>query len=63
MMNGFSTQVTEHSPQIAVSRAMGSDFDSHLPGQLRKFFRQSKYFTIEYVAMVGDRKYSVATVY
>jgi hypothetical protein len=48
---------------IAVSRPMGSEFDTHQPGLLRRIFRRPKYFILEYTAMVGEKKYSIATVY
>lgn len=55
---------------IAVSHAMDNEFYSYRPGWFRRLFRNlfrlfhcPKYFVIEYTAMVGDRKYYVATVY
>jgi len=48
---------------IAVSKPMGNEIHSYRPGWLRRLFRLPKYFMLEYTAMVGERKYSVATVY
>jgi hypothetical protein len=51
---------------IAVSQAMNNEFFSYRPGWFRRLFRlfrYPKYFVLEYTAMVGDRKYYVATVY
>lgn len=48
---------------IAVENPMDNEFYSYQPGWLRKFLRRPKYFVIEFTAMVGERKYSVATVY
>jgi hypothetical protein len=48
---------------IAVGRPMDQAFYSHRPGFLRRFFRTPKYFLLQYTAMVGDKKYSVQTVY
>jgi hypothetical protein len=48
---------------IAVSKPFGNEILSHRPGWLRSLFRRPKYFTLEYTAMVAERKYSVRTVY
>ena len=48
---------------IAVSHPMDANFFSYRPGRLRRIFRRPKYFMIEYAAMVGEKKYSVATVF
>jgi hypothetical protein len=48
---------------IAVAQPMGGEFDTYRPGLIRRLFGRPKYFTLEYTAMVGERKYSVRTVY
>jgi hypothetical protein len=48
---------------IAVSQLMGNEFYSYRPGLLRRLFRRPKYFVLKYTVMVGNRKYSVATIY
>jgi hypothetical protein len=48
---------------IAVSRHMDNSFYSYRPGWLRRLFRCPKYFRLEFTAMAGTTKYSVATIY
>jgi hypothetical protein len=48
---------------IAVNRGMPNAFYSFRPGLWRKLFRRPKYFSIEYIAMVGKKKYSISGVY
>jgi hypothetical protein len=48
---------------IAVTQSMGTDFFSYRPSLLRIWFRRPKYFLLQYTAMVGEKKYSVSTVY
>jgi len=48
---------------IAVSREMPDAFYSFRPGLWRKLFHRPKYFSIEYIAMVGEKKYSISGVY
>lgn len=47
---------------IAVSKKMDSTFYSYRPRWFRSWFRCPKYFTVQYTAMVGEKKYSVETV-
>jgi hypothetical protein len=48
---------------IAVGQQMDQFFYSHRPALVRRCFRWPKYFLLQYTAMVGDKKYSVQTVY
>jgi hypothetical protein len=48
---------------IAVTTQMPQSFYRYKTSLLRRIFRRPNYFIIEYTAMVGDRKYSVSTVY
>jgi hypothetical protein len=48
---------------IAVMRSMVSEFYSYQPQLLRRLFKRPKYFVLEYTAMIGEKKYSVATIY
>jgi hypothetical protein len=48
---------------IPITRPMDDAFYSYRSGWLRRCFRRPKYFRIEYTAMVGEEKYSVATIY
>lgn len=48
---------------IAVTAPMNEDFYSHRPGLLRRWFRRPKYFMLEYIIVVGEKKFSVSTVY
>lgn len=48
---------------MAVSRLMDDRFYSHRPGWIRRWLRCPKYFRLEYIAMVGDKKYSIAMIY
>jgi hypothetical protein len=48
---------------IAVSRPLHNDFYNYRPGRLSMLFTRPKYFVIQYTAMVGEKKYSVASVY
>jgi hypothetical protein len=48
---------------IAVSRTMDQSFYSYQPGRVRRWFRCPKYFTLQYTAMVGEKKYSIESVY
>jgi hypothetical protein len=48
---------------IATTQPMPNEFYSYRPGRVRKLLRRPKYFTLEYAAMVGERKYSVATTF
>jgi hypothetical protein len=48
---------------IAVNREMHKEFYSFRPELWRKLFRRPKYFSVEYIAMVGEKKYSISGVY
>jgi hypothetical protein len=48
---------------IAVTRPMDDAFYSYRPALLRRWFRCPKYFLLEYDVVVGEKKFSVATVY
>jgi hypothetical protein len=48
---------------IAVMDGMPESFYRHETCRLRRLFRMPKYFIIEYTAMVGEKKYSVSTIY
>jgi hypothetical protein len=48
---------------IAVIAAMPGTFYDHRASRLRRIFRRHKYFVLEYTAMVGEKKYSVATIH
>jgi len=48
---------------IAVDQEMPRAFYSFRPSLWRKLFRRPKYFSIEYVAMVAEKKYSISGIY
>jgi hypothetical protein len=48
---------------IPVSRPVNDAFYSLRPTRWRQLFRRPKYFSIEYIAMVGDKRYSVLGIY
>jgi hypothetical protein len=48
---------------IAVKEPMDETFYSYRPTLLRRCFGRPKYFLLEYVAVVGEKKFSVATIY
>jgi hypothetical protein len=48
---------------IAVMKSPQDTFYSYRPGLLRRLFRWPRYFQIEYVVVVADKKFSVAMVY
>lgn len=48
---------------MAVTHAMSAQFFSFRPSLWRQVFRWPKYFAIEFIAMVGDKKYSVLSIY
>ncbi len=48
---------------IAIKQQMDEAFYSYRPALLRRCFRCPKYFLLEYVVMVGEKKFSVATIY
>jgi len=48
---------------MAVQQPMDEAFYSYRPTLLRKWFRYPKYFLLEYDVVVGEKKFSVATVY
>ena len=48
---------------IAVKQQMAEAFYSYRPALLRRFFSCPKYFLLEYVVVVGEKKFSVATIY
>lgn len=48
---------------IAIDRPMNAAFYNHRPGKFRKWFRVPKYYELEYTAMVGERKYTISTIY
>lgn len=48
---------------IAVTAPMGQAFYTYRAPWYRRWFRRPKYFILEYTAMVGTARYSVATVY
>ena len=48
---------------IAVNQETTGTFYSFRPRLWRKLFRRPKYFLIEYIAMVGEKKYSISGVY
>jgi hypothetical protein len=48
---------------IAVSQPMDNDFYSYRSPWWRRYLSTPKYFLLEYTAMVGEKKYSIASVY
>ena len=48
---------------IAVARQLDPAFQSYQPGWVSRWFRRPKYFLLQYTARVGDKTYSVETVY
>jgi hypothetical protein len=50
------------STLMAVSKCMDSTFYDYQPGWFRRWLRKPKYFRLEYTAMIGEKKYSVAMV-
>jgi hypothetical protein len=48
---------------IAVNQQLPNTFYLHGPHWVRKLIRWSKYFKIEYTAMVGNKKYRVSMIY
>jgi hypothetical protein len=48
---------------IAVKQQMDELFYSYRPAMLRRLLSCPKYFLLEYVVVVGEKKFSVATVY
>jgi hypothetical protein len=48
---------------VPVSRPMDQAFYSYRPSWLSRCLRWQKYFRLQYTAMVGEKKYSVQTVY
>jgi len=48
---------------IAVNTPMPQEFYTYRPPWYRRLFRAPKYFILEYTAVVGTTRYSVATVY
>jgi hypothetical protein len=48
---------------IAINNPMDEAFYSYRPALLRRCLSLPKYFLLEYVAVVGEKKFSVATVY
>jgi hypothetical protein len=49
--------------RIAVTAALPNAFYTYRAGWCRRRFRWRKYFVLEYTAMVGTKRYSVATIY
>jgi hypothetical protein len=47
---------------IAVKEPMDETFYSYRPTLLRRCFGRPKYFLLEYVVVVSEKKFSVATV-
>jgi hypothetical protein len=48
---------------IAVQTAMTEPFYQYRGSRLRRMFRHPRYFLLEYTAMVGEKRYSVRTVF
>jgi hypothetical protein len=48
---------------MAVTTAMPDLFYRYKTPYLRRIFRRPKFFILEYTAMVGDKRYSVSTIY
>ena len=48
---------------IAVGAPMHATFYDYRASRLRRIFRRPKYFVLEYTAMVGEKKCSVATIH
>jgi hypothetical protein len=48
---------------IAVEQQLDASFHNHRPGWIRRLFGCPKYYRLEYTAMVGEKKYSVSTIY
>jgi hypothetical protein len=48
---------------IAIERQLDQSFHNHRPGWIRRLFGCPKYYRLEYTAMVGEKKYSVSTIY
>ncbi len=48
---------------IAIKRPLDEAFYSYRPTILRRWSWRPKYFLLEYTLMVGQKKYSIATVY
>ena len=61
-------QFTLHTNQsvktsIAVNQQLNESFYKYNPPLWRRSIRRRKYFVLEYTAMVGNRKYTVSTIY
>ena len=48
---------------VAVEGQLDASFHNHRSRWIRRFFRCPKYYRLEYTAMVGEKKYTVSTVY
>jgi hypothetical protein len=48
---------------MPVSQQMDNAFFAYRAGLFRRLFRWPKYFLLQYTAMVGEKKYSIETVY
>jgi hypothetical protein len=48
---------------IAVTQPPTEAFYSYRPGRFRRWFGVPKYFRLEYIVVVGEKKFSVATIY
>jgi hypothetical protein len=48
---------------IALNSEMPDSFSRYRVSRLRRLTRRPRYFVLEYTAMVGEKRYSVATIY
>ncbi len=48
---------------IGLHSILSSDVYSYAPNNLRRIFQCPRFFTVEYTALVGDKKYMVKMVY
>jgi hypothetical protein len=48
---------------IAIESEIGQEFYSHNPNLFRKLFRRPKYFKLQYVVLVGQKRHAVSTIY
>lgn len=53
----------ENYTSLGIKKSLSEDFFTYKPSWIRKLFRWRKYFTLEYIAMVGKKRFKVKTIY
>jgi len=53
----------ETSTSLSVKNSITDDMLSYKPNILRQVFRRPKYFCLQYIALVGNKRYRVSTTY